>query len=280
MGVDEKALGQRLQQARQKAGLTQQELCQKAGLSYSTLAKIERGAIKSPSVFTVAAISAATATPMEALLDIAPAAAGGKKTSKTGVQFVYFDLNGTLVGSYERAFGKIAEQAGLPVDSVEALYWRYDDEVCSGQMSLDDFNAAMGGQLDLPDFNWPDYYLESTQPIEGMAELVAWTAEHYQVGLLSGTMPTLIDGLGKQGKIPLDKFSVIIDSSVVKLLKYSADIFEYAQGKAGVEAQNILLVDDEKLSIINADRLGWQICRFTTYDPAAGIAKIKSHLAF
>jgi len=48
MGEDEKALGQRLQKARQNAGLTQQELCQKAGLSYSTLAKIERGAIKAP----------------------------------------------------------------------------------------------------------------------------------------------------------------------------------------------------------------------------------------
>jgi transcriptional regulator with XRE-family HTH domain len=46
--LDEKGLGKRLQAARQKAGLTQQTLCQKAGLSYSTLAKIERGAIKSP----------------------------------------------------------------------------------------------------------------------------------------------------------------------------------------------------------------------------------------
>jgi transcriptional regulator with XRE-family HTH domain len=49
----EKALGKRLQEARQKAGLTQQQMCHKAGLSYSTLAKIERGAIKAPSIFTV-----------------------------------------------------------------------------------------------------------------------------------------------------------------------------------------------------------------------------------
>ena len=45
--MNEKGLGHRLQQARQAAGLTQQALCQKAGLSYSTLTKIERGAIKS-----------------------------------------------------------------------------------------------------------------------------------------------------------------------------------------------------------------------------------------
>ena len=46
----ELALGKAIQQARQNAGLTQQELCHKAELSYSTLAKIERGAIKTPSV--------------------------------------------------------------------------------------------------------------------------------------------------------------------------------------------------------------------------------------
>ena len=51
--MNEKGLGLRLQKARKAAGLTQQELCQKSGLSYSTLAKIERGAIKSPSIFTI-----------------------------------------------------------------------------------------------------------------------------------------------------------------------------------------------------------------------------------
>src|SRR6185295_7741498 len=100
--MDEKALGRKLQLARKRAGLTQQDLCNKASLAYSTLAKIERGAIKSPSVFTVAAIATATNTPLEQLLDIPgglkpPTNAEPKKVSKTGVKFVYLDINGTLV---------------------------------------------------------------------------------------------------------------------------------------------------------------------------------------
>src|SRR3954470_3338656 len=100
--MDEKTLGKRLQLARKRAGLTQQELCQKAGLSYSTLAKIERGAIRSPSVFTVANIAAATGSPLEDLLNVqgrsqsSPAPVDTKKRSKTGVRFVFFDVNGTL----------------------------------------------------------------------------------------------------------------------------------------------------------------------------------------
>jgi transcriptional regulator with XRE-family HTH domain len=59
MAMDEKGLGKQLQSARQKAGLTQQQLCHKANLSFSTLTKIERGAIKSPSIFTIQSIASA-----------------------------------------------------------------------------------------------------------------------------------------------------------------------------------------------------------------------------
>src|ERR1700704_2189560 len=108
--MDERTLGKKLQLARKRAGLTQQELCQKAGLSYSTLAKIERGAIRTPSVFTVAHIAAATNTPLEDLLELSnfsvgsPAPANPKKRSKTGVRYVFFDVNGTLVRYYQRGF--------------------------------------------------------------------------------------------------------------------------------------------------------------------------------
>lgn len=103
MGEDkaEIALGKRLQQARQKAGLTQQELCHRAGISYSTLAKIERGAIKAPSIFTVQNIAAVLNVPMEALLGLSTTGIvmTPKKQSKSGVKFVYFDING--------CFGKV-----------------------------------------------------------------------------------------------------------------------------------------------------------------------------
>ncbi|HET7529031.1 MAG TPA: helix-turn-helix domain-containing protein, partial [Candidatus Saccharimonadales bacterium] len=135
--MDEKALGKKLQLARKRAGLTQQELCQKAGLSYSTLAKIERGAIKAPSVFTVAHIAAVTGVPLETLLDIQGAgyaAGSSKKRSKSGVSFVYFDVNGTLVRYYHQAFTKIAELTDTSVEIVESIFLHYDGAACRGLM--------------------------------------------------------------------------------------------------------------------------------------------------
>src|SRR3984885_6127949 len=98
--MDEKGLGHRLQLARQAAGLTQQALCQKANLSYSTLAKIERGAIKAPSIFTIQNIASALGTTLDALIgELGPATPVPKTRlrSKSGISFVYFDVNGCLV---------------------------------------------------------------------------------------------------------------------------------------------------------------------------------------
>src|SRR6185437_2475120 len=124
---DEQKLGQRLQAARQAAGLTQQALCQKAGLSYSTLAKIERGAIKTPSVFTIQSIAGVLGVSLDELVGIPPAAGNRPLRSRSGVRFVYFDVNGCLARFYYRAFTDIGIDCDLPSDVVETAFWHYND---------------------------------------------------------------------------------------------------------------------------------------------------------
>jgi Predicted transcriptional regulators len=87
--MDEKGLGKRLQMARQNAGLTQQALCHKADISYSTLTKIERGAIKAPSIFTIQNIAEALGISLDELMAGTGSSSksrgnnnGGKKRSK------------------------------------------------------------------------------------------------------------------------------------------------------------------------------------------------------
>ncbi len=282
MGVEEKALGRRLQKARQRAGLTQQELCQKAGLSYSTLAKIERGAIRSPSVFTVAAIATATNTPLDSLLDVktsSPALAA-KKTSKTGVRFVYFDVNNVLVHAHQHAFYQIAEASGRPIDTIEALYYRHNDIISSGQMKLSDFNELMRGETGLPSFDWKEYYINNAKPMPGVHELLAWAAEHYEIGLLSNNMPGFIEEMINVGTIPNLKYRAVVDSSRVGCLKPGAQIFKIATKEAGVPDPEILLIDDTRANLTAADAAGWQIVWFNELDPAESIVRAKKYLEF
>ena len=103
-------LGKRIQNFRREGGLTQQGLCYKAHLSYSTLAKIERGAIKSPSIFTIMSIAEALNITVDELVGLKISSpiksrnARNLKKTKDGISFVYFDVNGCLLRFYQKAF--------------------------------------------------------------------------------------------------------------------------------------------------------------------------------
>jgi FMN phosphatase YigB (HAD superfamily)/DNA-binding XRE family transcriptional regulator len=285
--MDEKALGKRLQLARRRAGLTQQELCQKAGLSYSTLAKIERGAIKSPSVFTVASIAAATSSSIEDLLDIqrqsnanSSSPVSAKKRAKSGVTFVYFDVNGVCVRFLHKAFTEISRISGKSIDFVETLFWRYNDSVTSGQMPLDEFNEIMSRELEIEHFDWVPYYMNNVEQMPGIDALIKWAAEHYEVGLLSNIMPGFIDLLLQRQLIPNVNYKVMVDSSRVGALKPSPKIYEIAQQLAAVESAEILTIDDSRSNLVTADRLGWHVVWFDEIRPEESIERAKQSLEF
>lgn len=278
--MDEVGLGRQLQDARKKAGLTQQDLCHKAGLSYSTLAKIERGAIKAPSVFTIQSIAASLGLTLNELMgDIAPAPPAAKQyRSKTGIRFVYFDINGCLVRFFHRAFSQVAEDTGASPDLIETTFWHYNDAVCRGEMSLDEFNTVTAKQLGTGSMDWQKYYLEAIDPIEEMHELAKWAQQYYGVGLLSNIMPGFIDTMLASGFLPKIDYTAIIDSSVAGTIKPEPQIYEIAQAKAGVKPEEILLVDDARANLMAAEKFGWHVLWFDDYRPEESAARVKAAL--
>jgi len=281
--MDEKGLGQRLQAARRAGGLTQQELCHKAGLSYSTLAKIERGAIKSPSIFTIQNIAAALGVGLDALLGVAPSpaapAAKPKMTAQNGVKFVYFDINGCLVRFFHAAFTNLAADAHVSADDVETAFWHYNDDVCRGEMSMDAFNATLAKQLGIKkSLDWQKYYLSAVEPVLEMHQLVEWVAERYHVGLLSNIMPGFIEAMLDRKLLPGVTYDAIVDSSQVGAIKPERKIYDAATKQSGVKPDEILFVDDDRANVMAADRLGWRVLWFDGYRPEEAVDRIKESL--
>jgi len=279
--MDEMRLGQRLQAMRTKAGLTQQALCQKAGLSYSTLTKIERGAIKAPSIFTIQNIAAVLGVSLDELMGatVPVAAKRQKHRSKSGVSFVFFDINGCLVRFYHRAFTRLAEETGASADVIETTFWHYNNEVCRGDMTLQDFNEAFAKALNLEQLDWLQYYLEAIEPIDAMHEVVRWASENYRIGLLSNIMPGFIDAMRTKGLLPNVPYDVIIDSSVVGAIKPESAIYEQATKQANCPASEILLVDDARTNLMAAEKKGWHVLWFDDYRPEESADRIKNALA-
>jgi FMN phosphatase YigB (HAD superfamily) len=281
MAMDEVGLGQLLQQARQRVGLTQQELCQKADISYSTLAKIERGAIKSPSVFTIHKLSAAIGIGLDELLGVAKLSptqkTQQKHKSKSGISFLFVDINGCLVRFFHEAFTRLAVNTGAPADRIESMFWHYNDAVCKGEMSLQQFNAVLSEGLGKP-VKWEQYYLEAVHPIEEMHQLVVWASQYYRVGLLSNIMPSLIKSMLQKGLLPSISYDVIVDSSEVGTIKPEETIYGVAQQRANVTPDEILFVDDSRTNLMAAERLGWRVLWFDDFRPAESVKRVKSAL--
>ncbi len=280
--MDERGLGKQLQSARQAAGLTQQGLCQRANLSFSTLTKIERGAIKSPSIFTVQAIATALNMSLDALMGNAslPASLASRnlKTTKSGVRFVYFDVNGVLIRFYQRAFARIAEENNVPSDVVETAFWHFNDTACRGELTSDDFNKVLAERIGIKELNWSEYYLEAAEKIHEMHDLVRWTADNYQIGLLTNIMPGLLEGLKKLDKVPAIQYDATIDSSELGTIKPEMAIYEAAELRANVKPSEILFIDDTKANLTAAESRGWHVLWFDYGRPEESVADIRKAL--
>lgn len=280
MAMNEKGLGKRIQAARTAAGLTQQQLCHQANISFSTLTKIERGAIKAPSVFTIQSIAGVFGMGLDELVGAAAphalnSPARPHTKTRSGVSFIYFDVNGCLVHFYQRAFTKIAEATGVPSDVVETAFWHYNDDVCRGIISLDEFNENLAQRIGVPDFHWEDYYLETIEPIKEMQELLVWASERYKVGLLTNIMPGLLNHMLGAGQLPNIKYDAIIDSSVVAAIKPEQKIYEIAQEHANCPPSEILLIDDARANLMAAERLGWHVLWFDDARPVESVAHVR-----
>jgi 8-oxo-dGTP diphosphatase/putative hydrolase of the HAD superfamily len=284
--MDEQGLGKRLQAARQAAGLTQQQLCHQANLSFSTLTKIERGAIKSPSIFTIQSIAGALGLGLDELI-------GGQSTTikqsqrqlqktKSGVSFIYFDVNGCLVYFYQRAFAKLASDTGVRSDIVESAFWHYNDDVCRGTLSLSDFNHKLAERLSLEEkiteINWQKYYLETVEPITQMQETLRWASKRYKVGLLTNIMPGFLSSMRRSQQVPDITYDAIVDSSTVATIKPESRIYEIAQERASCPAEELLLIDDSRVNLVAAERLGWRVLWFDDSHPQESVDRVRQAL--
>jgi putative hydrolase of the HAD superfamily len=276
--MDEKGLGAHLQEVRRQKGFTQQTLCQRAGLSYSTLAKIERGAIKAPSIFTIQRISEVLGVTLDELLGLQGATpARTLKRSKSGVTFVYFDVNGCLIRGYQRAFTALAHQSGASPDIIETLFWRYNDDVNSGTMSLTDFNQALSQRIGA-EVDWGQAYLDAVEPVKEMQELVHEVAGQYRVGLFTNSMPGLIGALRSKGLLPQTQYDVVVDSSEIGAIKPESKAYRIATERAGCPPGEILLVDDTRGNIVAAEKADWHVLMYDGTEPHESLERIRTAL--
>jgi len=211
-------------------------------------------------------------------MGVSPAPTKKDGVSKNGVTFVYFDVNGCLVRFFQRAFSELAHDSGISADIVETTFWHYNDSVCRGELSIEEFNEIVAERLNMKSIDWKKYYLDAIDSIPEMHEVAKWASEHYNIGLLTNTMPGLIKEMMQIGLIPDLPYNVIIDSSEVGAIKPERKMYEIAAEQAGVPPEQILLVDDSRANLMAAEHMSWKVLWFDDYRPEESAQRVKDAL--
>lgn len=275
-------LGKAIKAARKEAGLTQDELSDRAGLAYSTLAKIEQGAIKSPSFFTIQSLAHALEMSLSEMLgeDIAKdeSSTTVSDNASKNVKFIYFDMNGVLLRHYHRAFATAAREAECGLDQVQVAMWHLDDRLNKGEITTDEFNKEMAKSLGVDRIDWKKHYMNAVRPIREVNQLIGDLRGRYKIGMMTNTSPGYVDELQKKGLLPKEKFDAIVDSSEVGILKPNPKIYELAEKQAGYKGDEILFIDDSRTNLTAADKFGWRIMWFDTFDPEDSVRKLREFL--
>ncbi len=271
-----KELGSRIQLLRQQKGLTQDELSDMAGLSYSTLAKIERGAIKNPSIFTISGLAASLGITLDQIMQPTDQSIGAD--GNESIKFLFCDVNGVLVRFFQAAFVSIADEYGLNQDKVETAFWHYNDPGNRGEISNAEFDKAFSMALGVKNINWKQHYLKAVDPILAMHDCLIDSAKNVKVGLLTNILPGFLDDLLKKELIPNIDYACIVDSSKVGSLKPEPEIYKTAEKMSGHKGSEILFVDDSRTNIMAAERFNWRVLWFDDYRPEESVKRVQKAL--
>lgn len=263
-------LGQTIAQARQAAGLTQQQLCRRAGLSYSTLTKIERGVIQTPSVFTIARIARATGTGVEDLL--APLDQAGS-ISPTGIEMVYFGVDGVLVDGLDGLMFELAATSDQSPAQLKRRFWRHWPSVQRSRSQAAQNQLPAKGQA-----SWIRDYSQASQPVKPLADLLVRLSQKFRVGLLTSTPRPLLKGLFAAGRLPRVDYRAILSTDQLGETSPPTAIYNHGQRLAEADPDQILLVDDSPVNLARAESLGWKAHRALPHRPVWTANRLASYL--
>lgn len=272
-------LGKAIANLRRAKGLTQADLSTKSGISYSTLTKLERGAITAPSVFTVEEISKVLGVTVDEILNPVSQAPAADKMEE--IKFVYCDVNGVLVRFFHKAFGTISQQVGINVDKIESYFWHYNEPANRGEISTEEFNALIEAKLGIApgSFDWEKNYMQSVEPIMEMHKCLKEISKTTKIGLLSDNFPGFLNKMIEKGLLPDIEYAAIVESASVGAKKPDHQIYKIAEKMAKTPGKNIFFIDDSRTNLMEAEKHGWRVLWFDDYKPSESIRRVKQILS-
>lgn len=146
------------------------------------------------------------------------------------ISFVYFDVGGTIIKDFSET------------NKREQL--KDDTEMSCGRLPIEPFLVrGFVSRFEKNESIWP---------------IIFNVKKHYRVGLLTNMYPGMLTEIKKQGLMPEVQWDLIIDSSVEGFAKPGKEIYEIAQKRADVKAEELFFIDNTLANVETAKDFGWR----------------------
>jgi len=196
------------------------------------------------------------------------------------ITFVYFDLGDVLFNWRNVLNNEFVTMSKKSPEKVWAAFTRHDDDACRGKITAQKLWEYLKTELGIKDDinNFVEWWASGFSPIPLMHQLVEMTSKKYKVGILTNIYLEAWKHYAAHGLIPDVSYGAIVQSCEIGFMKPDIEIYKYAESKAGVSPQEILLIDNSRENIDKATELGWQTVWYDVTNPQKSIAEIKQVL--
>jgi putative hydrolase of the HAD superfamily len=193
------------------------------------------------------------------------------------IKFIYFDVGGVILNT-DRAYKNIGEISGKSVDEINGVFEKY---AALGRKDTEEILEDYKRELNVSFGTYEDFvkiHTAAFTPIKETHGLMRKLVKSLPLGLFSNTEPLILETCIKHGSIPDISYKTILASCYVGYKKPQEEIYLIGQKRTGVDAKNILLIDDKKENVDAAKILGWQGFQFNPRDPEISCGYIENYL--
>ncbi|OGK21409.1 hypothetical protein A3C23_01315 [Candidatus Roizmanbacteria bacterium RIFCSPHIGHO2_02_FULL_37_13b] len=196
------------------------------------------------------------------------------------IKFIYFDVGGVIV-NWRIGVDKFAKQYQKKLTHVFSTFNKYDSDFCRGLYPAKKINEIFRKEYKIKDklFDFHDYVINRFVPIKEVHDLIKDLDTEYRLGLLTNLHPGSYQMTALKNHLPKINFEIVIQSCEVGFIKPEKEIYLLAREKAGVKHEEILFIDDIKINVEEAAKLGWNVVHFDENNAKSSVSQIRRILS-
>lgn len=180
--------------------------------------------------------------------------------------------------TYDHVFRKVIADFNLNQEELDQVYEPYDIDANLGKVNIPDIWHTLCQKLNIKNgqgYKFIKSWVSDYESILSMHDFIKSLVGHYQLGIISNYYAGFYEECLRQGFIPQVKFSDVIISAEVGLMKPGVKIFKLAETRSGFHNEEILFIDDKQENIDTAKSLGWHTFCFDYRSPLESVAKLR-----